>query len=80
MWSVIVAFRPAPPSRYRYNLSRACVGIVGKYCLVALSKWVRRRFNCDVTMVVANGLRSLADWAAPDFRPIRQQNSSQMYM
>ena len=31
MWSVIVAFRPAPPSRYKYNLSRAWVGIVGKY-------------------------------------------------
>ena len=73
MWSVIVAFTPAPPSRYKYNVSRTWVGIVGKYkeqksfvyhnkqrlsqsLRVALSKWVRRRGNCDVTMIVANGL------------------------
>ena len=31
MSSVIVAFRPAATSRYRYNLSRTWVGIVDKY-------------------------------------------------
>ena len=30
-WPVIVAFAAAPTSRYIYNVSRAWVGIVGKY-------------------------------------------------
>ena len=30
-WPVIVTFRPAPLSRYIYKVSRAWVGIVGKY-------------------------------------------------
>ena len=59
MWSVIVAFRPAPPSRYRYNLSRAWVGIVGKYKvtkIVCLPQQTAIVSEFETTMVVANGL------------------------
>ena len=75
-WPVIVTFRPAPLSRYMYiyKVSRAWVGIVGKYkvtkivCLTQQTAIVsefegctvkvgQATGNCDVTMVVAIGLR-----------------------
>ena len=53
-WPVIVTFRPAPLSRYIYKVSRAWVGIVGKYkvtkivCLTQQTAIVSEFQGCTV--------------------------------